>query len=233
MSWNNTVTCGHCYNQGHNRRGCAKLKEYIDKNPDSYEARHESRRKSRETTRSCSYCKETGHNRKTCGSLKHDVRNASKVNSVWREGVHQYLMENGIGVGALVRFNSGWDGDQIGMVKRMKWDEATFKARLDSYKGDFIVVTPLKDIAERGGHSLRLPEDCEESNGENQYHSGRARVLEVVSPLTASAVESQIPSDWVLGTSGIKPLFDGEQQNYGPCNEVKELAEHYDIHLVG
>ena len=141
-------------------------------------------------------------------------------------------MENGLGVGALVRFKSGWDGETIGMVKRMSWDKATFKSKKDGYSGDFIVVIALKDVAERGGQSLRLPEDCEDSTSENQY-SGRARILEIVSPLTASAVESQIPSDWVLGRSGIKPLFDGEVQIYGPCNEVKELAEHYDIKLAG
>lgn len=233
MSWSGTVTCGHCYNEGHNRRGCPKLKEYVAENPDSWQAERESQRKSRETTRSCSYCKQPGHNRKTCEPLKLDVRNASKVNSVWRENVHQYLMENGIGVGALVRFKSGWDGETIGMVRRMSWDEATFKSKKDGHSGDFIVAIPLKDIAERGGHSLRLPEDCEDSVSESQYSHGRARILEVVSPLTASAVESQIPSDWVLGTSGIKPMFDDVRQYHGPCDEVKELAEHYDIQLAG
>jgi hypothetical protein len=232
MSWNNTVTCSHCYNEGHNRRGCLKLKEYVVENPESYEARAEDRRKSRETTRSCSYCKQAGHNRKTCEPLKLDVQNASKVNSVWRENVHQYLMENGIGVGALVRYKAGWDGEMLGMVKQIVWDKATFKGKKDGYSGDFIVVTPLKDIAERGGHSIRLPEDCEDSTSENQY-SGRQRILEIVSPLTASAVESQIPSDWVLGTSGIKSLFDESTQHYGPANEIKELAEHYDIQLAG
>ena len=233
MSWNNTVTCSHCYNQGHNRRGCPKLKEYVADNPDSFEANRESRRQSRETTRSCSYCKQTGHNRKTCEPLKLDVGNAYRVNGVWRENVHQYLMENGIGVGALVRFKSGWDGEAFGMVKRMDWDEATFKGKRDGNLGAFIIVTPLKDIAERGGHSVRLPEDCEDSVSESQYVHGRPRILEVVSPLTASAVASQIPSDWVLGRSGIKSLFDGEQQSWGPSSEVKEVAEHYDILLAG
>ena len=29
MSWNNTVTCSHCRNTGHNRAGCAKLEEQM------------------------------------------------------------------------------------------------------------------------------------------------------------------------------------------------------------
>ena len=30
MSWSGTVTCSHCYRQGHNKRKCEKLTEEIE-----------------------------------------------------------------------------------------------------------------------------------------------------------------------------------------------------------
>ena len=42
MSWNGTVRCGNCYDKGHNRNGCPKLKEEMQKrieaDPEDYYA---------------------------------------------------------------------------------------------------------------------------------------------------------------------------------------------------
>ena len=47
MSWSGTVTCGWCYEQGHNKRSCPELKKYVEENPDSWRARQytESKKK--------------------------------------------------------------------------------------------------------------------------------------------------------------------------------------------
>ena len=58
--------CRYCYGQGHNKRGCPKLKEFVAKNPNSYLADHLKRR--------CSYCSEEGHNRAGCEKYKESLR---------------------------------------------------------------------------------------------------------------------------------------------------------------
>ena len=76
MSWNGTVRCGNCYDQGHNRNGCPKLKEDMQKrieaDPEDYYAQQYFEKKQRTSKRACGYCKESGHNRKTCFEANQD-----------------------------------------------------------------------------------------------------------------------------------------------------------------
>jgi len=58
--------CRYCYGQGHNKRGCPKLKEFVANNPNSYLAENLKRR--------CSYCSEEGHNRTSCEKYKEGLR---------------------------------------------------------------------------------------------------------------------------------------------------------------
>ncbi len=103
MSWTGTVTCSHCYETGHNRRGCLKLKEYIKENPNSYHARAAQNRKRTYATRACTYCKEPGHTRRTCSEMKRHKAEWTEHNKKWCGLMDQMLRERGIGVGTLIR----------------------------------------------------------------------------------------------------------------------------------
>ena len=228
MSWNNTVTCSHCYNQGHNRRGCSKLKEYVVENPDSYTARRYTEKKASASKRACGYCKETGHNRKTCGNLKADVTNATTINRQWRNRVKDYMVNQGIGIGAIVQFSYDYEDNTLGMITGFTWDEGTFEAKSDSYKGGFVRVRPLRKLGSRQSSDsyLRLPTDCEEMPSSTY---GRGRILAVVSPLAAKEVSVQIPSMWMTGATGISDMFDGKTHYSIP--DMNDIAESYGIVL--
>ena len=102
MSYSGTVTCGHCWQTGHNKRSCPKLKKYIDENPDTYTARAEKIRKESESPRRCSYCAKRGHNRATCPLLLKDVDNWQASNIKWVQRLVEVLEEEGVGLGALI-----------------------------------------------------------------------------------------------------------------------------------
>ena len=57
MSWNGTVRCSNCYDKGHNRSGCPKLKadmqKRLDENPDDVYAQHYFEKKQRRSKRTC------------------------------------------------------------------------------------------------------------------------------------------------------------------------------------
>lgn len=96
--------CGWCGRSGHNRRTCSSLKDYTEKNPDTYTARVESRRKIRNsrTVRKCTYCQESGHNRRSCTLLSRDKAYYGKKQREWRKSILQHMEEQGLAVGALV-----------------------------------------------------------------------------------------------------------------------------------
>jgi hypothetical protein len=67
------MRCSYCYNPGHNRTTCEKLKDTIKKNPSGYQARLEEQRQEKKARRrrlsgprKCGFCSETGHTRRTC-----------------------------------------------------------------------------------------------------------------------------------------------------------------------
>jgi hypothetical protein len=232
MSWSGTVTCSYCYSEGHNRRGCDKLKEFVRDNPDSWQATRAKRNAERATTRKCSYCKHSGHNRKTCLSLKRDILNACDVNAEWRTRVRDHLTASGLGVGALVRFKDGWSDEYtLGLVQALHWDDANFLAHDDGSKGAFVRVVPLKYFGERGrGAILRPMAGCE---GFEESRWGSNRIHEVVSPVSSSAVEGQIPARWLDGSSGVGAMFDDEcvGSYRNPSDKMEELAKGYGIEL--
>ena len=71
MSWNGTVRCSNCYDNGHNKTGCPELKKAWEENPDSFKGREWARIEARKRApKKCSYCKETGHTRAGCDEIK-------------------------------------------------------------------------------------------------------------------------------------------------------------------
>ncbi len=223
MSWNNTVTCSHCYNEGHNRRSCPSLKEYVEKNPDSYTARRFNDRKNRAKVRTCGYCKEEGHNRRSCTALLRDKRNATVVNADFCSKVKDYLEGAGLGIGALVMVGESGSPARLGMVSGFRWERANYNSALDSYNGEFVQV---KHMATGQRYYYRLSDDCEAFPATHYAH-----ILDVASPIDSLSVRSQIPSDWAHGTEGINALFDGEGRTYGPRTSVGQYAEQNNVEI--
>ena len=129
-NYNGTVTCGTCYQQGHNKRSCPRYTErmqsaYQEAKDDGNESHIEyyamqvakrtginpetgAKRKRRDESygRKCSYCREPGHSRRTCGSIKDDQRNYRRMASVVRKDMLANMQEHGFGVGSLVTLTS-------------------------------------------------------------------------------------------------------------------------------
>jgi hypothetical protein len=234
MSYSGTVRCSYCYEEGHNRRSCPKLKQEIESNPDGYYARMEKHKKATHKDRECSYCKQTGHNRKTCKSLKIDMQNAATINHYWRCRVKNYMANKGIGIGALVEFDYGYNRPVLCMVTGFDWEDGNFKAKTNSFMGSFVRVRPLTkmDTLRQGDISLRLPTDCEEMPKEESMHgyNGHNRITKVVSPLTFAEVSSQVPAIWLTGQTGIGEMYD--RQNYLTSPKLSVIASMYGITLA-
>jgi len=107
--------CGHCYEQGHNKRTCPDIKKEIEARPEGYYARAESRRKSRQQPRKCSYCCESGHNRKTCGQFKMDTTEYQHMNRKFQRNLRDAMEHAGLGVGAIV-CNDHWGEKKYWLV---------------------------------------------------------------------------------------------------------------------
>ena len=139
MSWNGTVTCSHCYQTGHNKRGCPQLKEEIERRraefgDDDWKVRsHDSHRRwtSRKgETRRCTYCGEVGHNRRTCPTLGGHVEQMQKASVVFRRRFVDALQASGVGVGSLLVYTDTWrDHKTRYLVAGIEWDRATAFSR--------------------------------------------------------------------------------------------------------
>ena len=193
MSWSGTVYCSNCYEQGHNKRGCPKMKEFIEANPDSYDARMYKARAEKAKIRRCSYCSEQGHNRRSCGVLKGHHAHALEAQEVWSNRVHAWMIEQGLGIGALVSYADGSYNEQekVGIIKTLYPQRALFLAHNDSWKGDFIYVTPLGDERDHHGRFLRPSVDCP-GFYDNKQWGGTSRIKSVVSPISGSLVEGHV-----------------------------------------
>lgn len=222
MSWTGTVTCGYCYNQGHNKRSCLKLKAHIAENPDSWQAVKAARNQASYVTRKCSYCQESGHNRRTCETLKSDVLRAKKVNKFWCVKLSDFMKEEGLGIGALVEFPGGWRNNcepVLGMVIGFNWSAANFTGERNSYTGDFIRVRALKDGNDPHSdvHALRLPEKC--WNLQEDTSSGRGRITGLLSGVASDQIE--FPEDFIAGEIGVLDMFKDNSRNAGPIASVQ------------
>ena len=134
-NYNGTVTCGYCYNQGHNKRSCPT---YTERTRQNYERAKESgsadleyyaralakrtgvnpesgetqKRRNESYGRKCSYCREGGHSRRTCSSIKDDHRNYRRMASVVRKDMLARMQEHGFGIGSLVTLTgSEWNAE--------------------------------------------------------------------------------------------------------------------------
>ena len=192
------VYCGWCHKKGHNIRTCPDRKLWIEKNPDSEEARVEKMRKPNTSTRKCSYCKEAGHTRRTCSRLKSDRIMLRERIKNQRERVAQVLLDRGIGVGSLVRMQEGyWDPVFFcGWLEKIVWSQSD---RTSNVK---VVVRRLRDNKE-------YHREVDLERDDTAYN--------------ALWIESRVPEDCILPTfpASWKSGSDFNEDKYLPKGEKR------------
>ena len=137
MSWNGTLRCSHCYESGHNKRGCPKLKADIAErraeNPEDWRVQmYDQKRAStsrKGEKRNCTYCDEQGHNRRTCTSLKTHVSALQKSSVAWREAFLAHLQTLGLGTGSILTEDHWRHGKVRYLVTGVNWDKMSYVNR--------------------------------------------------------------------------------------------------------
>ena len=117
MSWNGTVRCGNCYDEGHNKTGCPELRKAWEKDPDSYKGRqwaHIMQRKAQPKV--CGYCDESGHTRAGCDTMKEHKITFTNDATLWRRALVKWMKDIQLGIGALVRCQDAQYHTQTGYV---------------------------------------------------------------------------------------------------------------------
>ena len=111
--------CRYCYEAGHTRRTCPKLKVYIAENPASYMADLQKTH--------CSFCKQTGHSRLKCEQYAEHMRQKRIAVLETRTNFCQKISQLGIMPGTLVKaefYNNkiySWD-HTLALVTRIDWE---------------------------------------------------------------------------------------------------------------
>ena len=195
MSWNSTVTCSWCYNTGHNKNGCKERKEYLARNPDSWEVQRDVERKGRK--RQCSYCKDTGHTKRTCNYIKSDKAKTIQMNKEWRADALDYFKNLGLGVGALVQFvhKRSYDTDQVEnvLVSEIFWDALTFAVKNGASPYAFR-CRPLED-----GSRTRLVDFPVDPAGIVTPRNDFGLHIRVLGPVSGGSIEANVPDSWLTG----------------------------------
>jgi len=201
MSWNSTVRCSYCWQNGHNKAGCPTRKADYERKktsePDSYFVRQYEEDKSRRSKRSCSYCKEAGHTKRTCQHIKADKRKTVEMNKVWREAMLNHFKNIGLGVGALVQFvhKSSWQDDKVDnvVISEIIWDNLTFAIKNGASPYSFRVRT-LENFSQ--AHMVDFPVDPAGVITRNSEYGLHVHVL---GPVSSSAIEANVPPCWLTG----------------------------------
>ena len=135
-NWKRTVTCGHCYERGHNKSSCTVLRDNlrsrIAKNKDALEkdqwesdwqkntaqknledaSRSLHRLESKGKARKCGYCQNKGHSRPTCTERKEHTEIHTEKTLKFRRDLCDKFIEYGLAPGTLVNVDVGeWTGD--------------------------------------------------------------------------------------------------------------------------
>ena len=199
MSWNGTVRCTWCGGKGHNRRSCTDRKGFVERSPDSYEARREATMQSRQATRECSYCHDKGHNRRTCVTLKEDKVLIISRLALSRAAIAKSMVVNGLGIGTLVNIPSSWSGD-LGPALVVNFDWVDIDD-MNSVQG---VATFVEDGAKRYC-------DFRFEDSTHKITQG-----EILSSLDEDMIRARFPKDWLTGTNY-------QEEKYFPKGESRSI----------
>jgi len=141
-----TVTCGYCYDVGHNKGSCVKMKtaseeavakyeklleegnfvnEWERRNTERNLERHRAilhTKANRGKNRKCSHCHDVGHTKRTCPDRLEKIDSWQKNLVKQRARYVRSMQENGFGPGTLVHVL--YDSKpQLALVKNVKLDE--------------------------------------------------------------------------------------------------------------
>jgi hypothetical protein len=187
MSWNGTVRCGNCYDKGHNRNGCPKLKEEMQKrleaDPDDWRATNYFEGKKRTSKRTCGYCQQEGHNRKTCSNAKEDRNQYIQQNQTAREKALDWLKKSGVGVGTLVKFENYWSPEALALVESVNWTVINAQRVLVDEEGVGIPDVSCLMVAKVDGSTERS--------------NVNPRNVEILGTIPTRLVTAQTPYGWL------------------------------------
>ena len=217
--------CSYCYKSGHNRRTCPKLKDYVDRNPDSYAARRLADAKKAASTRKCSFCNTTGHNRRKCPTMQTMARKAAKLNREFRSDVLALMKEHGIAEGTLVEAGAYdvWtytrdqngelrapaynkqDTKVVGLITKVEWDKINYR----NGSNQAIKIQWINGF-KSNGKSDSFTQELDKDN----LHRFTER-FKVLGALSEDRVTASKPRRWVHCTSDeIKHFFDDGAKSY-------------------
>ena len=217
MSYSGTVRCGHCYNSGHNRRGCPTLKKHVEENPDSWTATKYNARKERNaaTKRRCSYCAKPGHNRRGCAELKMRMRDDVFANKKYRRLFVKEIKRLGIGPGALIVRPVSVGGetkDVACQVLDVNWSVINEFSTKDRYSDPrFLKIIAVKNMMDpRKAQNVSFTHDIQSrfskdiKDMDEMYYGGHWRI---VSPSTSSF---EPPADWINDEAPVRANLKDE-----------------------
>jgi hypothetical protein len=131
-----TVTCGHCYEKGHNKSSCKALRKTLRNRIATNKAALEANKwandwqerscqrglenatrqlhklESKGKSRKCGYCSDAGHTRRTCQERKDHVEVNTEKTLRFRRELCDRFISQGLGPGALVQVDTReWTND--------------------------------------------------------------------------------------------------------------------------
>lgn len=226
-NYNGTIRCGYCYERGHNSRTCPTKLERMEKRlaAAKNEGAHESyyahalakmtgtnpetgekvKRRNESRGRQCSYCKDYGHNRATCPTLKKDLARYSVMTAEARAEVRTWALEDGIGIGAMVKYKEYYSQDAATLMMVEAINLQVTHARQRYYQ---VTLRPLSGVGRKQTVSIQSPQH-RSSSSESRY----ASVLQVAGPLTPEQMASQIDEEWVYADIDWKNPPEGLSSN--------------------
>jgi hypothetical protein len=163
---------------------------------DGYKARADQQKEA--GGRKCGYCEERGHTRRTCSTRKSNMAISKRLIREYRKATLAWFKSIGLGTGALVKYDgsvyvSGQgrvEGPHIGLVTGIRWVDLHHRVADKYHGGTRLLGVRLTALP---GEEQAIPIPSEVVLAPND--SGCA--VEVISPVTASAVEAGVPAGWL------------------------------------
>lgn len=192
MSWNRTVTCSHCWEQGHNRTKCPareqKIEELRKEDSSHVSVERYDREQKRKKSRSCGYCGSSNknsksHNVRSCPEMKEHIEVEIDNNKIFRAVAYEHLRGTGFGVGALIKVNNytvkGYDTiEALGFVESIAWDKISDPGRYGWRMPQAIMVSMQKeDYYGRTKDLIAIPFHPDLCQSDNEDHGERYEVV--------------------------------------------------------
>ena len=152
MGYKRTVHCSYCAGAGHNRMGCDQYKAKIEAYRANIGDHHwqvaayddkKARMANAKNNRSCSYCGVAGHARSGCTKMKTAKKQFRIKNVEYRENFLKVLIDNGIGRGAMLKYNTNTRGEVLGIITKIHWG----KIHMANKVQDIIQFIPVNNVA--------------------------------------------------------------------------------------